>query len=277
MLHVVQVVMWGVAEAPRLFPDEAKARAAYVECAGRHWAQRYAAYCEHHGASGESFASAQAFVATIDASEKSTINYWTLSPEEVGLEEWKNPLRGPGVEEFQHVAKDIVAVREGLARLLDDVSLLTDRCARMDGAPAEPQAGGEPDTTALPPAAAPEATQEADPATYTTQEWQNFAGMIRRVCCGSRNQADLLPRDDWRQDVYGSRTSLEYWDWVADRIRKYKEKAQGAGYAVVEDPAAPGSYRFTNRHGIASEDRYHSEWEAWCAAGLHLEGGTPAA
>jgi hypothetical protein len=263
MLHIVQTVMWGVAETPRLFLDETKAQAAYVECARKQWAQRYAAYCEHHGVSGDSYASAQAFVSTIDVSEKSTINFWSLDPEEAGLGEWKNPILGPGVEEFQHVAKDIVAVKEGLARLLEDVSALTDRCVRMDVAPAE--------KTAPPPPAAPQEKPEAAPETYTTPEWKNFVGLIQRLFSGSRNQSDLLPRDDWRQDVYSNRTSLEYWDWVADRIVKYKEKAQNAGYSVVEDPAAPGCHRFANKEGITSEDCYDSEWVAWCAAGLHLE------
>ena len=60
MLHIVQVVMWGVAETPQLFLDEATARTAYVECAKKHWEQRYSAYCEHHGVSSDLFASAQA-------------------------------------------------------------------------------------------------------------------------------------------------------------------------------------------------------------------------
>jgi len=264
MLHVVQTVMWGVAEKPQLFLDEAKAQAAYVGCTGKQWAQRYAAYCEHHGVGADSFEAAQAFVKTIDVSEKSTINYWTLDTAEAGLEGWKNPILGPGVEEFQHVAQDIVAVREGLARLLEDVSALTDRCALMDGAP--------PEKPALPPSAVPEEKPEAAPETYATPEWKNFVGQIQRLGSGSRNDFYLLSRDDWRQDVYSNRTSLEYWDWVADRIVKRKEKAQNAGYMVAEDPEAPGCYRFANKEGIASEDRYDSEWEAWCAAGLHLEG-----
>ncbi len=273
MLHLVQVVMWGVAEAPQLFPDEAKARAAYVERARKQWAQRYAAYCEHHGVSGDSFESAQAFVGTIDASEKSTINYWAIKPEEAGPEDWQNPLRGPGVEEFQHVAKDIVIVREGLARLLEDVSRLADRCALMDVTSVEAQPVSGPERTAPPPSVAPEEKPEAAQETYATPEWKNFVGMIKRLCSGSRNDFNLLPRDDWRQDVYSNRTSLEYWDWVADRMVKYKENAQNAGYAVVEEPDAPGYYKFTNREGTPSEDCYDSEWEAWCAAGLHLKRG----
>ncbi len=268
MLHVVQVVMWGVAEKPRFFPNEAEARAAYVASAVKQWGQRYTAYCEHHGVGDDSFEAAQAFVKTIDVSEKSTFNYWTFDPKEAGL---GDAHTGPGPEEFRQVAVGIGTVREGLTRLLADVSHLAERCARVDVPPVEAEAVSGPATAGPPPSAAPEAAQEGDPATYATPEWKTYAGTIRRVCCGSRNQSDLLPRDDWRQDVYGSRTSLEYWDWVADRIMRYKEKAQNAGYAVMEDPDAQGWYRFADREGIPSEDRYDSEWEAWCAAGLHRE------
>jgi hypothetical protein len=277
MLHVVQEVMWGVAETPQLFLDEAKAQAAFVECARKRWAQRYAAYCEHHGLSGDSFVAAQAFVNTIDVSEKSTINYWTFAPAAVGLGDATSPPCGPGPEEFRQIAEGLVAVRERLTQLLDDVSALTDRCARMDVSPVGAETGGGPEKPALCSPAMAEERPEAAPETYTTPEWKTFVGTIKRLCSGSSNQSDLLPRDDWRQDVYSSRTALEYWDWVADRFKKYKEMAQDANYSVSEDPAAPGYYRFTNQQGSASKDRYDSEWEAWCAAGLHLEEGITGA
>lgn len=271
MLHIVQVVMWGVAETPRLFPDEAKARAAYVEYAQKRWEQRYAAYCEHHGVGSDSFASAHAFVKTIDVSEKSTINYWPLNPEEAGLGDSKSVLCGAEREEFRHVAEGIVAVKEGLARLLDDVSNLADRVARLDVPPAKARSGGEAEKPAPPPSLPPQVKPEPVPETYATPEWKAFVGTIKRLCSGSRNDFYLLPRDDWRQDVYSNRTSLEYWDWAADKIVKYKEKAKDASYSVIEDPDSPGCYKFANREGIASEECYDSEWEAWCAAGLHLE------
>ncbi len=267
MLHVVQAVIWGVAEKPQLFSDEAEARAAYAASAVKQWGQRYAAYCEHHGVSGDSFEAAQPFVKTIDVSEKSTINYWTFDPREAGL---GGAQTGPGPEEFRQVAAGIGAVKEGLTRLLADVAHLAESCARTDVPPVEAVGGAAP-AAPSPPAAPPEAAPEGDPATYATPEWKTFVGTIRRLCCGSRNQSDLLPRDDWRHDVYSSRTSLEYWDWVADRIAKYKEKAQDAGYAVREAPDAHGWYLFSDREGTPSEDRYDSEWDAWCAAGLHLE------
>ncbi len=273
MLHIVQVVMWGVAETPQLYLDEAKARSAYAECARKHWEQRYAAYCEHHGVSGDCFASAQAFVHTIDVSEKSTINYWTFNPEEAGLGGSKDPLCPSEPEGFRHVTKEIVAVREGLTRLLDDVSNLTDRLARMEVSPVAVQPVDAPEKTALSPSPA----SQPDPETYTTPEWKAFVGTVKRLCSGDRNEFYLLPRDDWRQDVYSNLTSLEYWDWSADKIMTYKEKAKNANYSVIEAPESPGCYTFTNREGIASEECCDSEWEAWCAAGLHLEADCRAA
>jgi hypothetical protein len=263
MLYVVQVVMWGVAETPQLFIEEEKAQAAYVQCAKKHWEQRYSAYCEHHGVSSDSFASAQAFVDTIDVSEKSKIHLWTFNPEEASLSTMKQPAQ----EEFRPAAKEIVAVRDGLAQLLNDLSTLADRFAPMDASPGEAQAA-VPEKTDPSMPALPQEEPESDPQTYTTPEWKNFVGTIMRLGSGIRNEFYLLNRDGWRQDVYSNRTSLEYWDWVADRIVKYKEKAKNAGYAVFEGPES-GGYRFKNKEGTESEESFDSEWEAWCAAGLY--------
>jgi hypothetical protein len=271
MLHIVQIVMWGVAETPRVFVDEAKARAAYVEGAKTHWEQRYSAYCEHHGLSGDSFAAAQAFVNTIDVSEKSRLHYWTFNAEELDLGELKDPQGETAREELRQVAEGIIAVQTGLTRLLDDLSILTDRFSRMDLSPvaAPTAAGPEKAVPAL--SAIRQEEPEPDPATYTTPEWKAFVGTIKRFGSGSKNEFQLLRRDDWRQDVYSNRTSLEYWDWVADRVRKFIGRAKKANYSIIEDPDSPGCYRYTNQEGIASDDCCNSEWEAWCAAGLDLE------
>jgi hypothetical protein len=263
--------MWGVAETPQVFVDEEKARSAYVEGAKKHWEQRYSAYCEHHGRSGDSFAAAQAFVNTIDVSEKSRINYWTLNAEELDLDDSKNPLDEAAREELRQVAKGIVAVKTGLTGLLDDLSNLTDRFSRMDVSPVEAQTVDGPEKAVPSPSAIRQEEPEPDPATYTTQEWKAFVGTIKRLGSGSKNEFHLLRRDDWRQDVYSKRTSLEYWDWAADRIMKFMERAKNAKYSVIEDPDSPGCYRYTNQEGIASEYCCNSEWEAWCAAGLDLE------
>jgi hypothetical protein len=265
MLYVVQVILWGAAEKPQLFADEEKAQVAYVQWARKYWEQRYAAYCDHHGASSDAFASAHAFVKTIDVSEKSKIHFWAFQPEEAGL----NAMQQPAQEEFRQAGKEIVAVRDGLAQLLNDLSSLADRFAPMDASPGEAQAA-VPEKTSPSLPALPQEEHDSDPQTYTTPEWKKFVGTIKRLGSGSRNEFYLLHRDDWRQDVYSNRTALEYWDWVADRIVKYKDKAKSASYSVVEAPES-GGYRFRNREGVASDESFDSEWEAWCAAGLYQE------
>lgn len=267
MLHIVQVVMWGVAETPQLFVDEEKARSAYVECAQKRWDQRYSAYCEHHGMSRDAFLSAQAFVKTLDVSEKSCINFWTFNPAEIGLGDSAKAPAGPSPEELQEVTGKIAALKEGLTRLVDDVSKVADTLAGKEVSPDSAPAVRVEETVAPPPEAK-ERKPEPDPEKYKTQEWKNFVGTIKRLCSGSRNDFYLLPRDDWRNDVYSNLTSLEYWDWVADNIVQHQEEAKEANYSVVEDSEAPGYYRFQNPEGIPSES-YYSEWEAWCAAGLH--------
>jgi hypothetical protein len=265
MLHIVQVVMWGVAEQPLLFSSEEKARAAYVDCVRKAWTQRYDAYCEHHGLDGGSFMSAQAFVHTIDTSEKSAVHLWTATPEGTELD-----APQPGTEGIRQVAEGINAVQDWLTRLLAEVAHLADRCARMDAAAGSCEVA---ETVVSPPATGMEEITEASPETRATAEWQNFVAQIQRSFSNSRNQATLLPRDDWRQDVYSHHTSLEYWDWVADRTKRYRDEAEKAGYAVMAEEGVLGCYRFANRDGIGSEDHYGSEWEAWCAAGLHLKAG----
>jgi hypothetical protein len=203
-------------------------------------------------------------VKNLDVSEKSTVNYWAFNLEALASDLKKGLTVAKG-EEF---AAGIAAVREGLTRLLEDVSRLADSVAGPGAASAEsPIPGGAEKEVPTPPVLQRE---ESDPEKYRTTEWQNFAATIKRLCCGSRNDCYLLPKDAWRQDVYSNRTSLEYWDWVADRFERYREMATEAGCSVAEDVAAPGGYRFASLEGVTSEGIYGSEWEAWCAAGLHL-------
>ncbi|HJV66466.1 MAG TPA: hypothetical protein VJ550_12075 [Geomonas sp.] len=272
MLHIVQVVRWGVAEIPRIFSEEAKAQAAYVENVEKHWELRYAAYCEHHGLQKETFAAAQGFVTSIDVSEKSTVNLWSLPVEEAQLE--ASRLSGEGPEQAGQLASGMTAIKDGLARLLEDVSRLADGLAGIPPSPVVPVEVLQVENlrpSPPPPAQLHQAKPEADPAKYATKQWSVFVADIRRLCCGSRNESDLLPRGAWRDDVYSNATSLEYWDWVADRIECYKERAQAAGFTVIAVPDSSDYLKFTNGKGDTSEESYHSEWEAWCAAGLYLE------
>jgi hypothetical protein len=275
MLYIVQAVMWGVAEKPELFAEEEKARSAYVAATGKNWAQRYAAYCEHHGVSGDSFASAEGFVKTLDVSEKSTVNFWTFDLEEAGSGEQKE-----AGDADRRVAQGIVAVREGLARLLDDVTRLAETFVSSVDSPVEAEAPVGEMKSLPPPGSAPDLKDrrpEPTPEACARPEWQTFLATVKRLATGPRNDFALLTRDDWRQDVYSSRTSLEYWDWVADRIMKYKETAVGAGCTVSQHPDSPGCWTFGDLEGITAEGTFDSEWEGWCAAGLHVEGSCRSA
>lgn len=257
MLHIVQVVMWGVAETPQLFVDEEKARAAYVDCASKHWEQRYAAYCDHHGTSRESFLSAQAFVRTIDVSEKSLINFWTFNPDQIGLD--CRGKDGLDREDLRQLREGVVAVREGLTGLLDRVSNLAETFAGLDGPPAQEDSA---------PTAAQQEKLEQDREKYRSKDWMAFVASLKRLGSGSKNEFVLLPRDDWRQQVYSNLTTLEYWDWVAETVATCKQEASVSGYSVTEDSGHPGYFKFWKDEKSSSES-YCSEWEAWCAAGLH--------
>jgi len=266
MLHVIQVVMWGAAEAPLIYGDAGQAHAAYVDCVRTRWGQRYGAYCEHHGADGDSFTTAGAFIRTVDVSEKSTVHYWQVSPQgEAG------PAGQPDGRTLRQVGAGIDAVRDGLTRLLAEVTELAEQCGRADAVPAAAAsceaAGTQPPSPAEPAAA------EVSPEDRMTPEWREFVALIQRYFSNSRNQATLLPRDDWRQDVYSHLTSLEYWDWVADRTKRFRDEAEKAGYTVAAEEGVLGCFRFANRDGIGSDECYRSEWEAWCAAALHLKAG----
>ena len=81
MVHIVQAVLSGRAEIPKLFIDEALAEAAYVDYANEYWAQSYPAFCEKSGISRDCYSSASAFIRSFDVVDKNTINYWSVKPE----------------------------------------------------------------------------------------------------------------------------------------------------------------------------------------------------
>lgn len=263
MLHIVQAVIWGVAESPRIFRDAEQARAAFVDCTRQKWGQRYGAYCEHNGLPGGSFDSAQAFVNSLDVSEKSSVHFWSLAVEE-GDGGITQPEFGRDDREIGQLSKKISLIENGLAQLLDVIVLLAaNYAANAPGVTAKECDSDKPQEL-------PEQKMEAAPETYATREWQEFAATIKHQLCGSRNQSELFPRDGWRQAVYSRQTSLEYWDWVADRAKRSKENAQHAGFVVYAEPGILGSFKYAGREGETSQENFSSEWEAWCAAGMHL-------
>jgi ADP-ribose pyrophosphatase YjhB (NUDIX family) len=134
-----------------------------------------------------------------------------------------------------------------------------DRPRRLAAAEMAPEAAA--------PAAAPSSAEK-----HATAEWKAFVQSVMNMCGGSREEFHLFNRQDWRQAVYSDKTGLEYWEWVAVQIDDHIEKARQAGYAVVEDPDQPGSYRLRAPDGTVGDVADETEDEAWCRAGLHLEG-----
>ena len=290
MLHIVQVVLSGGAETPKVFLDEAAAHAAFVDCAKTYWEQSYAAYCERTGVDADSFSSAQAFVAAFDLADRNRIHCWSVTPADAGAGIFDTLLPGAAAlqerrEQILRLADEVEQasgiVREGLTELLDTLAGLTGTATARDMPPVLPVSGqdapGRLAATELPASELP-ATQPPQEAPqpsaeqYNTKEWKDYVESIKNMCGGSRSEFHLFNRYDWRQAVYSGETTFEYWQWVAVTIDRYIERAQQAGYAVVPDPDKPENYRFRTPEGVVSDISNDTEGEAWCRAGLHLEG-----
>jgi len=274
MLHIVQTVFAGAAEAPRVFLDPAAAEAAFVEQVKTCWRQSYPAWCERSGVGVDGFSSARSFLETLDLAEKSRINYWSVTPEDAGpgaLQElagvraWRENVGNS----LRQVAQRSAAVRDELAGVLDELAQLVAELDAPGAPPAVVQAPGSQGADEPSPGAA--LKDEGETAEkYASKEWKAFVGTLVNLSGGSRSDFPPLPRTVWRQEVYSDATSLEYWDWVAVRIEAFREKAQRAGYAVIEDPESPGHYRVRTPEGATEETSFYSEWEAWCQAGMQL-------
>ena len=290
MLHIVQVVLPGGAEIPKVFLDEAAAHAAFVACAKTYWEQSYAVYCERTGVDGDCFSSAQAFVAAFDLADRSRIHYWSVTPDDVGAGGVDTLLPGSAAlqerrEQILRLAEEVEQasgiVREGLTELLDTLAELTGKADARDIPSVQPAAGKnapihlaatELPATELPSTPPPQEAPQPSAEQYNTKEWKDYVESIKNMCGGSRSEYHLFNRDNWRQAVYNNKTSFEYWQWVAVTIDEHIERAQQAGYTVVPDPDKPGHYRFRTPEGVVSDISNDTEGEAWCRAGLHLEG-----
>lgn len=281
MLHIVQVVLPGSVETPQVFIDKAKAEAAFVACATTYWKQSYAVYCAAENADADSFAAAQAFVATFDLADRSRVHYWSVPLEDGGADGLERLLPGAALlqerrEQIQRLAAEVEQasgdVRTGLTELLETIGGLTATAAPARRTPPSTAARSQPGR--LRSSAVPTAPSEAHPpnSTYAPEERQAYVGSIMHLSGGNRSEYKLLTRADWRQAVYSDETTLEYWDWVADQLDEHIEKAQQAGYAVIDDPEQSGCYWFQTPEGVISDVPSKAAGEAWCRAGLHLEG-----
>jgi hypothetical protein len=282
MLHIVQVVLSGVAVIPKLFIDEAQAQSAFVECAKEFWAQSYPLYCERNAVSKDSFSAAQGFFKSFDLADRNKVNYWILKPEDMGL-----GAVGPGsagadssAEQREHIQRltreakqTTLVVKEELTLLLDKLAALTDNVTCLDSLLTDENKAETPEddsegTFSIIPS---EELEEIDEQ-YTTPEWKFYVSSVRNLCGGSWSEFPLFTRHDWRQDVYGNYTSLEYWEWVAIKIDTCTKMAKKAGYSVIAESDQAGQYRFISADGVESELSWSSQEEAWCHAAFHSEG-----
>jgi hypothetical protein len=277
MVHLVQVLLSGCAEAPRAFCEETAARTAYVAAAKKYWAQSYAAYCERSGLDSNDFASAQAFVAGFDLAERSRLHYWTIKAEDApGGQLAGLTVLQEGRQRLAQLAATLeqtsAAVREELTLLLASITPLPDETAvaapRPTGAADSPRSLGGTEPAAAPVKAAVQPATD----TYNTKEWHDYVETIKNMCGGNRSEYHLFTRQDWRQAVYSNQTAFEYWQWVAATIDDHIERAQQAGYGVEPALDMPGHYRFRTPDGSLSDSLSPAEGEAWCRAGLHLDG-----
>jgi len=282
MLHIVQVVLSGIAEIPKLLFDEATAESAYVECANEYWAQSYSAYCERNGVSRDCFSSAKAFVKTFDSAEKSKINYWIVKPEDMGLDKFNLILLGPESikecrEHILRLTKEVeqtyLAVKDGLTGLLDKIAGLIDHVNSMDLPSTDDQHVGRPESVpGLLSSILPQKEPDDIDEKFKTPEWGKYVESVKNMFGGVSSEFLSFTRHDWRQDVYGNSTTFEYWEWVAAKIDNCIGKAKNAGYSVFEDPDQSGEYKFKTPDGIWGEISCNTEGEAWFHAGLHFDG-----
>lgn len=278
MVHIVQVLLSGCADTPRVFFEEAAARTAFVAAAKKYWAQSYSAFCERSGQDSDAFASARAFVDGFDLAERSRIHYWAIEAEDAPAGELPElTLLEQGGERLAQLTAALeqasAAVREEVTQMLGCISGVTGGVGTESPRPAvaadtpRPLAGGE--TPAEPVRAA--AVQPAA-ETFTSKEWRDYVETIKNMCGGNRSEYHLFSRQDWRQAVYSNETAFEYWEWVAATIDDHIERAQQAGYGVEPAADIPGHYRFRTPDGAVSDSLSNAEGEAWCRAGLHLDG-----
>lgn len=276
MLHIVQIVFAGAAERPQVFLDQGEAEAAFVEHIQKTWKQSYPAYCERSGVDPDAFATARAFLDTLDLSEIGRVNYWIVDPPDSGLDTVQDLEALKQQQEkigrlVKQVEQRAARVGDELNGLLDDIAQLSRSHEEVEPAPAEAQPVATEVAVAEPsPEPVKTVEREEDAEKYASKEWQSFVSIIMNLCGGSRSDFPLLPRNDWRQDVYNDATHLEYWEWLAVKIDRYREEAQKAGYVVVADPDTAGHFKFRTPAGDLDETSFSVELEAWCDAGMHL-------
>jgi len=271
VLYLIQVIVSGRPAPPRVFADQDSAQKAFIAMIRDHCADEFANYCAVNQSDPESFATAKAFAGT-GGGENACFGYWERAPEPDGVAARDPQLppqnREPVLKAAAETQQQVLAVQADLRGLTEKLTGMSQVLIRLQNLFGDDGAGPGPDRAS----GAPELPQPApDPLDekYQTAEWQDFVRSLIQLCGGNWGEFPLLSRQDWRQSVYGNRTTLSYWDWAAKTIDQSIERAKTGGYAVEEDGEQSGNFVYLTPSGERSSTLYEMEDLAWCAAGLH--------
>jgi hypothetical protein len=279
VLYIVQIIVSGTVEPPRVFADQSCAQTAFIALVREYCATAFAEYCAVNEADPESFTTAKAFADTRDK-EDICFRYWELAPEAEGdvarQVQLPKQSRETVLKAATETQQQVLGVQTELRGLAEKLTGMSQELIRLQSLLGDEGKEADSDGTSDAPESsktAPEALDEK----YQTAEWQDFVQSLIRMCGGNWGEFPLLSRQDWRQAVYSNHTTLQYWEWVAITIDQSIERARTSGYAVEEDSEQSGHFAYLTPTGERSSTLYEMEDLAWCAAGLHAaqKDGTP--
>ncbi len=271
MLYILQMIVSGKVVPPRIFADQTIARTAFIGLVREHCEADLAKYCAIHKADPEAFATAKAFAET-EVGEDVCFCYWELDLEDDGVSAKQVPLplqsREPVLKSAAETQKQVLGIQAELRSFTDKLTGMSQELIRLQNLLGDNGEGaGSEEAAGAPEFSKPE--PEALDEKYQTAEWQDFVQSLIQMCGGTWAEFPLLSRQDWRQAVYGSDTTLQYWEWVAITIDQSIETAKTNGYAIEEDVEQSGHFVYLTPTGERSSTLYEMEDLAWCAAGLH--------
>lgn len=275
MLYIIQMIASETVDPPRVFTDQTSAQTAYIALIREHRETSFAQYCTNNETDPDSFATAKAFADTLCA-EDILFCYWELDIDTNVADSKQLPLssqnREPVLKAAAETQQWVWSAQTKLRTLSEKLTDMNQELTRLqtlldvdrEGAGSD-EAPVTPELPKPPPAAMDEK--------YQTAEWQDFVQSLIRMFGGNWSEFPLLPRDDWRQAIYGNHTSLQYWEWTAITIDQLINRAKTNGYAVEEDSEQSGHFTYLTPTGKGSSTLYDLEDLAWCAAGLHASQG----
>lgn len=267
MYYVVQMILAGETNPPKIFVDQFLAKQTFVSLVREHLAEEYAGYCASTEADPDSFKSAHAFAKTL-LDEDTCIYHWEVNVEKSEHPGKDHPLSHPTSESFleatSNAQQQILCVQTELRNLAEQLTGISQEFLRLQQqADAEDMDG---------PVVAPELVEPAPEnldEKYQTEEWRDFVQTLTQLCGGNWGEFPLLPRQDWRKAVYDNDTTQQYWEWVAITIDKSINRAKLSGYTIEENGEQSGHFNYISPVGERSTTSYEMEDLAWCAAGLH--------